>query len=273
MKHLYHILLFCCLALQGFAQRDSVPAAPLSVFTLGVIYGNTENYYGQSPADKLPYILSYAGYNFKSGFSLSASAEKLLNNGIGISAGSFSAGYTFKLDKKLAGNLGYTRYFYQKNSPLLQTANQNTLSSNLTYSWAIKSGLSANFAFGTEKDVFLSFSNSKMIDLGSIFSDKDYISIEPAVDIIGGTVHFYETYTTERNRRRQLLNLQPRPITTTVNSASFGILAYTFSLPLAYNRASYIIEASYQTSVPGQKFSSGSNRSASVFNLSFYYAF
>jgi len=221
----------------------------------------------------LPYILSYAEYNFKSGFSLSASAQKLLNSGTGISAEDFSVGYNFKLNKSLAGNLGYARYFYQKNSPLLQTANQNTLSSNLTYSWAIKSALSANFAFGTQKDVFLIFRNSKMIDLGSLFSEKDYISIEPAVDIIGGTVHFYETYTTQTNRRRILLNLPPRTVTTTVNDASFGILAYTFSLPLAYNRASYSIEASYQASVPGQKFSSGSNTSASVFNLSFYYAF
>src|ERR1035437_1681514 len=98
MKHLSQTLLFCCLALHGFAQRDSTAASPISVFTLGVTYGNTENYYGQSPVEKLPYILSYAEYNFKSGFSLSASAQKLLNSGTGISAGDFSVGYDFKLN-------------------------------------------------------------------------------------------------------------------------------------------------------------------------------
>jgi len=275
-------VLFCSLMFQVLAQTDSLrraaPAdevsAPRSVFTLGTIYGNTENYYGQSPQEKFPYLLFYAGYKSKGGISVSTSAEKLLSSGTGIAVMDLYTGYSFNFTKKLAGSFGYSRYFYQKDSPLLGTANKNNLNSNLNYQWFLKTGLNANYSFGNQNDVFLSFRNSKMIDLGSLFSKKDYISIEPAIDAIAGTGYFYDNYTVRINDRRQARNLPPAPPPPArMQSSSFGILAYTFSLPVAYNRASYTVEATYQGSVQGNKFSSETNKPVSIVNLAFYYAF
>lgn len=278
MKYLYTTLLCCGLAMQGFAQQDSTTKSSL---TLAVVYGNTINYFGQTTAEKLPYILSYGAYKLKSGFYVSASALKLLNISNGVSAIDLSAGYGFNLLKNVEGNLSYTRSLYQKDSPLLQTANENNLNGEVSFTYFLKSSLSADYAFGTQNDVFISFSNSKLLDLGSLFSDKDFISFEPSISVIAGSQHFYETYITEKQRRKNLFDIipfpgsQPKPetTTTTVESTNFDLMAYTLSLPLAYNRTNYSIEASYQATLAGKKIAEPSVKPVSIFNLSFYYMF
>lgn len=276
IKYLVSVTILSVFVLQGFAQQDSTRRSSV---TLAAIYGNTASYYGQSTAEKLPYVLSYGAYELKSGVYISASALKLLNYGTGISAVNLSGGYGFDLSENLGGNISYTRSFYEKNSPLLQTANKNTISGQLNYDMNVfKTGLSADYTFGNQNDVFVTLSNSRLIDLGSLFSDKDYISIEPSVDIIGGSNRYYKTYTTEKKRKQGLLDpLFPKPNpryeTTTVETTSFDIMSYGFTMPVAYNRANYSLEASYQVSLLGQKFSEGPNKPRSFFNLSVYYQF
>jgi hypothetical protein len=275
MKYLYALLICCGLSMQSQAQQDSTAKSSL---TLAAIYGNTANYFGQTTAEKLPYILSYASYKLKSGFYVAASGLSLLNSGSGVAAVDLSAGYGFNLAKNLEGSFSYTRSFYQKNAPLLQASNENNINGELALTHLFKTGLSADYAFGTQNDVFLSLSNSKLISLGS-FSDKDFISIEPAVSVIGGSQRFYQTYTTEKQRRKRLLdplfpgNPQTETETTTVESTEFSVLAYTFSLPLAYNRTNYSIEANYTASLANKKMTEGSDKPVSIFNLSFYYMF
>lgn len=276
MKYLLSLIISCGLISLTFAQQDSTKRSSL---TLAAIYGNTANYYGQSTEEKLPYVLSYAGYRLKSGFYVSATALKLVNYGGGISAVDLSGGFDFSISENLDADLSYTRSFYQKNSPLLQTSNENNLSGSLNYDFNIfTSGLRADYAFGSQSDAFLTFSNSKSIDLGSLFSDKDYVSLDLSVDVIAGTSRYYETYTVEKQRRQGLLDpFFPRPTpgteTTTVENTSFDIMSYGITLPIAYNRANYSLEASYQASMLGKKFAEESNKPRSFFNLSVYYQF
>ena len=275
MKYLYTLLLCFGLAMQSFAQADSTAKNSL---TLAAVYGSTANYFGQTTTEKLPYVLTYGAYKLKSGFYVSASALKLLNSSSPVSAVDLSAGYGFNLVRNIEGNFSYTRSFYQENSPLLQTANENNVNGELSFTHFLKSSLSADYAFGTQQDVFLSFTNSKMISLGSLFSDKDFISLEPAFSVIGGSQRFYQTYTTEKQKRKKLLDplfpsQQPEPTTTTVESTSFDLLAYTLSLPIAYNRSNYSVEAGYQATIAGKKIDGISNEPVSIFNLSIYYMF
>ena len=273
MKYLYSTLLICGLVLQSFAQADSTSKASL---TFAAVYGNTVNYFGQTTAEKLPYLLSYGAYKFKSGVYFSASALKLLNSSSAVSAIDLSAGYGFSPIKNMEANLSYTRSFYQKDAPLLQTANENNINGELSFTHFFKSSLSADYAFGSQNDVFVSFNNSKLIDLGSLFSDQDFISLEPAFSVIGGTQRFYETYTTEKQRRKKLLDplfpgQQPEPVTSTTEFTNFDLLAYTVSLPWAYNRSNYSIEVAYQASLAAVKIEGAANKPVSIFNLSFYY--
>ena len=275
MKYLYTLLIFCALSMHSKAQQADSTAK--SSLTLAAIYGSTANYFGQTTAERLPYVLSYAGYKLKDGVFFSASALKLLNSSNGIAAVDLSAGYGFNMAKNLEGSLSYTRSFYQKDVPLLQAANENNINGELSLTHFLKSSLSADYAFGSQNDVFVSFTNSKLISLGS-FSDNDFISLEPAISVIGGSQRFYQTYTTERERRRKLLDpLLPgkpaEPETTTVESTSFDVLAYTLSLPLAYNRANYSLEASYNATLASKNVEQASDKPVSIFNLSVYYMF
>lgn len=275
MKYLYALLLCCCFATQGWTQQDSLPTSSL---TLAAIYGSTANYFGQTTTEKLPYILSHAAYKLKSGVYFSASGLTLLNNASGVAAVDLSAGYGFTLFKNTEGSLTYTRSFYQKNAPLLQASNENNVNGELSFTHFLTSTLNADYAFGKESDMFVSFSNSKLISLFSL-SDKDFISLEPTVGVIGGSQRYYQTYTTEKERRKKFLDPlfpgspPPKTETTTIESTSFDVLAYTFSLPLAYSRSNYTVEASYQATLASNKMVEGADKPVSIFNLGFYYMF
>lgn len=274
MKYLYTLLLCCGFATQGWTQQDSIPTSSL---TLAAIYGSTANYFGQTTDEKLPYILSHAAYKLKDGLYFSASALTLLNNARGVAAVDLTAGYGFTPFKNAEGSLSYTRSFYQKNAPLLQASNENNLNAELSFTHFLTSSLSADYAFGKQSDVFVSFTNSKLISLGS-FSDNDFISLEPTFSVIGGSQRYYQTYTTEKERRKKLLDPllpgpPPKTETTTIESTKFDVLAYTFSLPLAYNRTNYTVEASYQATLASKNMVEGSDKPVSIFNLGFYYMF
>jgi hypothetical protein len=260
--------------LPGMAQQDSVSKSSL---TLAAIYGSTANYFGQTTTEKLPYMMSYGAYQLKGGLYFAASALTLLNNASGVAAIDVSAGYGFSPVKNLEGNISYTRSFYQENVPLLQASNENNINGELAFTHYLKSSISADYAFGTQSDIFVSFNNSKLISLGS-FSERDLITIEPAFSVISGTQHFYQTYTTEKKRKDKFLDplfpgSKTEPETTTVESTKFDLLAYTLSLPIAYNRSNYSVEAAYQATVAGKELEGRSDRPVSIFNLSVYYMF
>lgn len=274
MKYLYIMLLCFGIATQSLAQQDSTKKSSL---TLAAIYGNTANYFGQTTAEKLPYLLSYGAYKFKSGIYFSASGLSLINSSLGFSAVDVSGGYGYNLSENTEGSFSYTRSFFKQGAPLLQVANENNLNADIAITHLFKSYLSADYAFGTQNDMFLTFSNSKLVSLGS-FSEKDFISIEPGISVIGGTQRFYETYTIEKERRKKLLDPRfpgrpPESETTTIESTNFGLLAYIFSLPLAYNRSNYSIEASYQASMTGKKIDGESQKPVSILNFGVYYQF
>lgn len=276
------ITLILSLVMAGsiFASSDTTILKSNNTLTLAAIYGNNANYYGQTAAERLPYVLTNASLQLKSGFYLSAGAYKLLNaGGSAISELDLSAGFTADLSKDLSGSLGYTRSFFAQNSPLLQAANENTLSASLAYDWFLKSSLSSYYAFGTQQDVFVSFSNSKAMNLGSLFDDKDFISLEPGFELVGGTLHYLEEYMVRKEKRDWLLGNPLFPgnsnqyTTQTRDASSFDMLTYNMNVLLGYNRGNYLIETAYQLSVLGKNVSEGTQKPRSFFNLSFYYQF
>ncbi len=248
-----------------------------TTFTLAAIYNTNADYFGQTAETKLPYILGNATVSFPFGISVSASSYKLLDSTKGITATILGLGYDFTLAKNLKAGLNYSYIFNATNSPLLQAANNSNASANINYKYWLTTGLTADVFFGDEKDVFLTFSNSKEIDLGS-FSAEDIISLTPTIEIVGGTQHFYESYTTtQRQGGRIVGGVFQRPTvniaTTTVTTTKFNLLSYNFSLPLSYNRNNYMIEATYRLSTLSNKVDAISKKTNSFFNLGFYYQF
>ena len=278
-------------------RADTVPAADTSavgnVFSAGIGYGNTANYYGQTTAARLPYGSFDVTFKGASGLWAAASALKLFNTSDGISEVDLSAGYDFPILKRLEGSLSYTRFIFPENSPLPQSLNPNTLSAGLIgdAKW-FESSLYGDYVFGKadSSDIFVTFSNSKLIDLGSVFSKNDYITIEPSVQFTGGTQILSTSTTTTSSSgsggsgglfgsSRRLLGgknipgSQQNEQVTTVYSSKFSLITTNFRLPVAYNRAHYSLEAAYQLSVPNKNFEGIDHKAQSYFTLGFNYYF
>ena len=286
MRTFYISLILVCIASKVFAAKDSLNTdSTKTSLTLATIYSTNANYYGQTTEAKLPYLLTNATLRFKNGFSFSVGGYKLLNSGSGISEFDLGVGYDYKISKNSSGSFGYTRSFYPDNSPLIQSVSGNTASATLAYDWKLFNTLiSSDFAFGDGNSfIFLTLGNSKLFDLGSVFSDKDYLSLEPSIEIVSGasisendTASNGSSSVGGKKKKGGLVRKlfpQPSSATNSFTIPPFDLLSYNFKLPLAYNRTHYTIETSYQLSVLGKNLAGYSSPTRSFFNLSFYYMF
>lgn len=278
-------IIFLAVCSFGYAQQDSTVAdsseTPRSTFTIGASYANNASYYGQKALEKTPYVAAVASYRHKSGLYATAMAYRLLHDSQTVaSASSLGVGYAFNLSERLSADISYSHTFYPSHSPFLQAANADNASLGLTYTNWLSFSLNGDYAFGKTNDVFVTAGIGKMISLGS-FSEKDLVTINPVIDVTAGTQRFYETYIEEKNFRDSLLGIigpilgQPGnpPATTTKTKTSFDLLSYNLKLPLAYNRAHYMLELAYQLSVLGKKAQTGSGQVNSFVTASFYYQF
>lgn len=280
---LYITIIFLTVCSLCHAQQDSTDSSetPRSTFTIGASYANNASYYGQKALEKTPYVAAVASYRHKSGLYATAMAYRLLHDSQTVaSASSLGAGFAFNLSKRLSADISYSHTFYPSHSPFLQAANADNASLGLTYTNWLNFTLTGDYAFGKTNDVFVTAGIGKMISLGS-FSEKDLVTINPVIDVTAGTQRFYETYIEEKNFRDSLLGLigpilgqpDPTPTTTTKTTTSFDLLSYNLKVPLAYNRAHYMLELAYQLSVLGKKAQTGSGQVNSFVTASFYYQF
>ncbi len=275
------IICFAC-TFKTNAQQDT---SKKTTVTLAAMYSSNISYYGQVTSERLPYVLVNATVRLPVGLYFSAGSYKLLNYGTGISETDLGVGYSHDFTDKMAASLGYTRSFFPANSPLLQASNENNVNASVNYKWTwFKSAFSTDYAFGKQHDIFVSLSNSKEIALGSLFNEKNQISIEPTFEVVAGTRHFYETYIIEKDKRDKAKGkgkAQGSPgnsgqnTTTTVSlpSTNFKPLSYNLKLPLTFSRAHYMAEISGQFSVLGPHTEIGVNDRQAFFGFAFYYQF
>ena len=264
-------------AAQDTTRVREMPVAKTPSLTLAAIYGTNANYYGQTAEERLPYLLTNGSYRLANGIYFSVGGYRLLTNSeSGLAEVDLTAGYEVDFTKSLSGSFGYTRSIFGQNSPLLQAANENTLSASIDYDWKfLKSSLSTFYAFGTTSDVFLTLNTSKLMDLGSLFSDKDFISFEPGVEIASGTVQYLEEYIVRRDKQLQIPGFPRAPEYSiqTRSASTFDMLSYNANILLGYNRNHYLIETGYQLSFLGSNISASNRKPRSFFNLSLYYQF
>jgi len=263
------------------AQQDTT--IKKTTITAAVLSNSNVSYYGQSTNEKLPYILVNATLRLPSGLYFSVGSYKLLNYGSGLSETDLGLGFDHDFNDKLNLGAAYTHSFFPANSPLLRAANDNNLNFSATYALPyFKSAFSIDYSFGEQNDVFLSLTNSKEITLGSFFNEKNLFYIEPALELVAGTMNFYKTYTITKGKRDQSKgkaatfpgNSGSSTISTTnVESSSFNLLSYNFKLPLSFSRANYVAELNYQFSVLGPKAQEELKKQQSYFGVAFYYQF
>lgn len=273
MRLLSILILICAFTFNVNAQQDT---SKKTTVTLATMYNSNVSYYGQVTNDKLPYVLVNATVRFPMGLYFSAGSFKLLNDGSGISEGDLGVGFDHDFNDKLAAGFAYTRSFFPANSPLLQASNENNLNASVNYQWPwLKSVFNADYAFGKQQDVFISFSNSKDIALGSLFNEKNLISMEPSFEMVAGTRHFYEIYIIRKGKAPVTPgnSSQNTSTTVTVPSTNFKLLSYNLKLPLTFSRSNYLAEVSGQLSVLAHRAEQDVKRQQAFFGFAFYYQF
>jgi hypothetical protein len=279
---LYLTLLLFWLSIAVAAQqpvRDSLKAKNKPTLTLATIYSSNANYYGQTAAGRLPYVLAYGGLAFNSGFFISATGYKILNVGGASSGAGLTAGFDFNLSENLTGGISYTRSFFPDSSFFLQSENLNMFSGKLGYdfNW-LTAGLNADYNPGQERALYLSFDVKKSIELIA-FNQSDYISIEPGFELIGSTQQITSSEEVPSSNEGKGIGiiklpgrgLNQKPEYRTVESISFGVLSYNFKLPVAYNTRKFMVEAGYQASVISRDTETSFKNPRSFFSLGLYY--
>lgn len=290
MKRIYIIVMSVLTAMGSFAQSDTASEAAQaessakSTLTVGASYSNNVNYYGQRGVDKMPYLLAIGSWRHRSGFYFTGGAYKLLKDSNGVvSASSLGAGMGFNLGENLSADINFSHTFYPAGSLFVQAANANSASASISLEKWMTTTANIDYAFGKTQDVFASLSTSKLINIGSLFSSKDLVSITPAVEIVGGTRHFYQTYITEKRLRDSIAGIALPPLlggsdggettsTSTKTRTSFDLVSYNVKLPLTYNRSSYQLEITYQLSLLN-KLAAETRQLNSFVTASFYYQF
>ncbi len=275
--------ILCILSMAGFAQqplRDTVKSQNNKPgLTLATIYSSNANYYGQTAAERLPFVLGYAGLTFNSGFFISATGYKIVNADAASSGADLSAGFDFNLSKNLSAGISYTRSFYPDSSFFLQSQNLNMFSGKLGYdfNW-LTAGINADYNPGQQSALYLSADLKKSIELVA-FNESNYLSIEPALEFIGSTQQITSSEEIPQSGGSTgggIIKLPGRtfnqkPQYRTVEKTSFTPLSYNFKLPVAYNTRKFMVEAGYQASIIVADTESSVKNPRSFFSLGLYY--
>jgi hypothetical protein len=270
------VSLFITIPLFVFGQSDTLSSEKRNTLTLSSIVSSNANYYGQTAAEALPFAYVDLKLRTSWGWYISGGGYHLLKENNFPSELHLSSGFEFNLGPKADLEVGYTRSFYSKASPLLQASNPNSLSSTIGIDHLFRTELTADYNFGKSEDIFISLDNSKNILLGQ-WGQKNTFYLKPGISIVSGTQRFYTTYIEERKQWMGLNNILPIPennqnqtTETTTVATDFSLLSYNFNAPLIYYRGKGAVMLSYQLSVLSNRTAQG-KRSNSFLSLGYFY--
>ncbi|MFT3701343.1 MAG: hypothetical protein QM802_03195 [Agriterribacter sp.] len=252
-----------------------------STFTIGSVYANNANYYGQKSVEKMPYVALAAVYHHRSGFYISAMGYRLLNDSAKFgSAYNVGIGFSFPISKSISGDISYDYSIYPTLSPFLQASNPHNANLTLKRQGMLDFSVSGIYAFGKTNDFFVIPELSKDIDLFNI-GNGGLVTLSPSIDLTAGTQHFYNYYLKEKSIRDSLLGLLVPPVFgepaneegTTKMTSRFDVLSYNLKLPLSYNRSNLKVEVNAQFSLLSKKAESQPGKINYFFGGAFYYQF
>lgn len=278
MRNLLTTLVFLLITIPifVFGQSDTLSVEKKTTLTLSAVASSNANYYGQTAAETLPFAYVDLKLRTTWGWYVSGGGYQLLKENNFPSELHLSSGFEFDLGSKADFEIGYTRSFYSKASPLLQASNPNSLSSTIGVDHLFRTELTADYNFGQSEDIFISLDNSKNILVGQ-WKEKNTLYLKPGISIVAGTQRFYNTYIEEQKQWLGLDkilplpgNNQPQTTEKTTISTDFSLLSYNVNLPLIYYRGKGAVMLAYQLSVLSNKSAQG-KRSNSFLSLGYFY--
>ena len=258
---------------QTTADTDSVVRK--QSLSIGVSYGSDIIFFGRTSQHKFPYLTGDFVYNTKSGFFVYTSVVNITNLTPAFNEVDFGAGYIFRPSSKFSITPSYTRFVFNKDAPIIKSTSSNDIDLKNTYDFKIvKSSIIVDYLFGRTSDIFVTISNTHHFESNfSIFNDNDYLTFDPAFNVILGTQNFVESYDDDFHNKHY--GFPPRYQSDGDRNAArvFDGLNYSFKIPIAYNMPHYTFELAYKYSVPINVQGPLINHKESFLNLTFYYVF
>jgi hypothetical protein len=245
--------------------------------SVGINYGSDAMFFGRTGPITYPFMSADLIYNTKGGFFAYGSVLRLMGYRTFVDEVDLGGGYLYRPSKRFSGSISYTRFIFNKEQRIIESATNNDINWKNSYDWKLlKSTVILDYLFGRSNDFFVTINHSKYIEpKWGVFDDNDYLSFNPGISIILGTQNFVHTYSVDHVARFIADNIFKSGYLTPslYNNGRFNALNYSFKVPVAYNRAHYTLEASYKYSIPVNVQGTLMNKRESFFNLTFYYLF
>ncbi len=247
---------------------DSTSKRTRSVF-FGLTYGNNSSFLGRYQAERLPYLSADVSYKSKTDFWASVLAYDIGNSASLVDEVDVMGGWSHDLSKRVDASVLYMRYFFTQSTELIKSSVANAAYASIGLDWGfLYSKLGGYYIFGGGSDFFLVLDNSRYLEFPDLFRKGDYLSVEPKISIISGSQTFVDRYYISRGM--PLSNSRGNGQgsgrgngppwgggtstggTSTVESVrtTFDILAYEFSLPVAYGIGRFSFEVTGRYSIP-----------------------
>ncbi len=244
--------------------------------SVGFNFGSDAMFFGRTGPIRYPFYSADVVYNTKQGFFAYGSLLRLIGYRTTIDEIDIGGGYLYRPSKKFSGSVSYTRFIFNKEQRIIESATNNDINLKNAYNWGpFKSTVILDYLFGRSNDFFVTISQSKYFEPNwRLFSNNDYITFNPSISMILGTQNFVQTYALDHQTRFVAANIYKNDYSPyQYNNGRFNALNYSFKLPIAYNRPHYTFEFAYKYSIPVNVEGTLRNRRESFYNLTFYYLF
>lgn len=244
--------------------------------SVGFNFGSDAMFFGRTGPIRYPFYSADVIYNTKQGFFAYGSLLRLIGYRTSIDEIDIGGGYLYRPSKKFSGSISYTRFIFNKEQRIIESATNNDINFKNAYNWGpFKSTVILDYLFGRSNDFFVTISQSKYFEPNwRLFSNNDYITLNPSISMILGTQNFVQTYNLDHQARLISANIFQNTYSPyQFNNGRFNALNYSFKIPIAYNKPHYTFEFAYKYSIPVNVEGTLRNRKESFYNLTFYYLF
>ncbi|HEY6900452.1 MAG TPA: hypothetical protein VI233_07410 [Puia sp.] len=261
MNRLFYLVISSIISSAAFAQDSTTH------FSIAATYNSGLNYYGRVDSLHSKGFYPSVGLTLKNGLYATSTFVFIQNSLTRQYAATLvEGGYNFNNKKNTwAGSLSVSKFFYQADVSLVQSAIKEVASFSLTHlNKVVNITAAANVKFSGYTDIGVQAGLDHIIKFPEVLGGV--IVLDPSANIFAGTQNFTKT----EYQKKNFLLIPVGEETITTNSKRFDILSYEFSMPViyGYKKLNFILTPSYVLpqnllTIPGQP--GASERGAPLF--------
>ena len=154
------MLLLPKIILSLYADTDTIVRK--RSISVGFNFGSDAMFFGRTGPIRYPFYSADVIYNTKQGFFAYGSLLRLIGYRTSIDEVDIGGGYHYRPSKKFSGSISYTRFIFNKEQRIIESATNNDINFKNAYNWGtFKSTVILDYLFGRSIDFFVTINQSK----------------------------------------------------------------------------------------------------------------